>query len=163
MTLSSLPSPGSTGRDRQRGVAAIEFAFVFVVLFLVIYALVTFGAAFYVQQIISRAAEDGARAATLLPQPPDPASVKQVVVESLARSLIVPAAESGDLTRRKNWVSNHATITPCSATPGATSCVVTIVYPYTGDARILPWVPLVDASNWIKQLRGSATAALRTS
>ncbi|MNL16827.1 hypothetical protein D3C87_1378830 [compost metagenome] len=132
-------------------------------IFLVVYALVTFGAALLVQQVVSRAAEDGARAATLLPQPPDPVSVKQVVVESMARSFIVPASANGDMTSRKNWITNHTTIVPCPAPTGAASCVVTITYPYTGDARILPWIPLVDASNWIQQLRSSATAALRTS
>ncbi|MCY1240898.1 hypothetical protein D9M72_537700 [compost metagenome] len=115
------------------------------------------------QQVVSRAAEDGARAAALLPQPPSSANVKQVVVESLAQSFIVPTSVGADMTTRRSWISNHTTIAPCTSATGATSCVVTVTYPYTGDARLLPWIPLVDASNWIKQLQSSATAALKTS
>ncbi|MNK77564.1 TadE-like protein [compost metagenome] len=160
--ISSRRSSEVIARSRQRGIAAIEFALVFSLLFLVVYGLATFGAALYVQQVVSRAAEDGARAATLLQQPPNSANVRQVVVESLAHSLIVPASVGADMTNRKSWISNHTTIAPCTSATGATSCVVTVTYPYTGDARLLPWIPLVDASNWIKQLRSSATAALKT-
>lgn len=151
------------GYRTQRGVAAIEFALVIMVLFLVLYALLTFGAALYTQQVVSRAAEDGARAATLLPRPPDPVKVKQAVVESLARSLIVPASENGNLTSRKNWISAHITIESCPVAPSTPTCVVTVTYPYETDARFLPQMPLFDASNWIKQLQGKATAALATS
>ena len=49
-------------KSRERGVAAIEFALVFVLLFSVLYALATFGAVFYTQQAVTRAAEEGARA-----------------------------------------------------------------------------------------------------
>ncbi|TSD56572.1 pilus assembly protein [Variovorax sp. KBS0712] len=152
-----------TGCRTQRGVAAIEFALVIMVLFLVLYALLTFGAALYTQQVVSRAAEDGARAATLLPRPPDPVKVKQAVVESLARSLIVPASANGNLTSRKNWISAHITIESCPVAPSTPTCVVTVTYPYETDARFLPQMPLFDASNWIKQLQGKATAALATS
>ncbi|MES2249953.1 MAG: TadE family protein [Pseudomonadota bacterium] len=151
------------GCRTQRGVAAIEFALVIMVLFLVLYALLTFGAALYTQQVVSRAAEDGARAATLLPRPPDPVKVKQAVVESLARSLIVPASANGNLTSRKNWIAAHITIESCPVAPSTPTCAVTVTYPYEADARFLPQMPLFDASNWIKQLQGKATAALATS
>ncbi|AGU51696.1 TadE-like protein [Variovorax paradoxus B4] len=152
----------TTALGLQRGVAAIEFAFVFVFLFLVMYGLVTFGAIFYTQQAVSRAAEDGARAAMLLPQPPDQESVRQVVFDSLARSLVVPISFNADMASRKTWLSTNVTVTPCSATPGATSCVVTVTYLYKNN-RILPSVSLLDTS-WVPDnLRSSATAALRPS
>lgn len=152
----------TTALGLQRGVAAIEFAFVFIFLFLVMYGLVSFGAIFYTQQAVSRAAEDGARAAMLLPQPPDQESVRQVVFDSLARSLVVPTSFNADTTSRKNWLSDNVTIAPCSAVPGATSCVVTVTYLYKNN-RILPSVSLLDTS-WVPdQLQGSATAALKTS
>ncbi|MFS2164961.1 TadE/TadG family type IV pilus assembly protein [Variovorax sp. Varisp62] len=146
----------------QRGIAAIEFAFVFIFLFLVMYGLVTFGAIFYTQQAVSRAAEDGARAAVLLPQPPDQESVRQVVLDSLARSLVVPISANTDTASRKNWLSANVTVAPCSAAPGATSCVVTVTYLYKNN-RILPSVSLLDSS-WVPDnLRSSATAALKAS
>lgn len=151
----------TTAPNLQRGVAAIEFAFVFIFLFLVMYGLVTFGAIFYTQQAVSRAAEDGARAAMLLPQPPNQEGVRQVVLDSLARSLVVPISANTDTASRKNWLSANVTVAPCSAVPGATSCVVTVTYLYKNN-RILPSVSLLDAS-WVPdQLRGSATVALAT-
>jgi Flp pilus assembly protein TadG len=127
------------------------------------YASATFGAVFYTQQAVSRAAEDGARAATLLPQPPDPNSVRQAVFDSLSRSLIVPASANSDTASRKAWISDNVTVEPCAATAGATSCKVTVSYLYMNN-RILPTMLLLDTSRWMPdELRSSATAALRTS
>lgn len=149
--------------SRQHGVAAIEFAFVFMLLFLVMYALATFGAVFYTQQAVSRAAEDGARAATLLPQPPDPNSVREAVFDSLARSLIVPASANTDTASRRSWISANVTVDPCVPAAGANSCKVTVSYLYVNN-RILPTMLLLDTSRWMPdELRSSATAALRTS
>ncbi|QEI05642.1 pilus assembly protein [Pigmentiphaga aceris] len=47
---------------RQRGMAAIEFALVSGVFFMMFYFVVTYGAVFVVQQSLSRAAAEGARA-----------------------------------------------------------------------------------------------------
>lgn len=153
---------GSINPSRQRGIAAIEFAFVFLLLFLVMYASATFGAVFYTQQAVSRAAEDGARAATLLPQPPDPNSVRQVVFDSLARSLVVPISANADIASRKIWISDNVTVDACTPA-SATSCVVTVTYLYMNN-RILPTLLLLDTSRWMPdELRSSATAALRTS
>lgn len=147
--------------DRQRGIAAIEFAFVLIFLFLVMYGLVTFGAIFYTQQAVSRAAEDGARAAMLLPQPPDQESVRQVVFDSLARSLVVPISANADTASRKTWLSANVTVVPCPAAQGATSCIVTVTYLYKNN-RILPSVSPLD-TNWVPdQLKSSATVALAT-
>lgn len=126
------------------------------------YGLVSFGAIFYMQQAVSRAAEDGARAAMLLPQPPDQESVRQVVFDSLARSLVVPFSANSDTASRKHWLSTNVTVASCSAAPGATSCMVTVTYLYKNN-RILPSVSLLDTS-WVPDnLRSSATAALRPS
>lgn len=49
--------------QRQRGLAAIEFAIVFPLFFMVFYAIVTYGLIFIAQQSITMAAAEGARAA----------------------------------------------------------------------------------------------------
>ena len=49
-------------RKQQLGIAAVEFALVFTLLFLALYGLITFGAVLYTQQVVARSAEDGARA-----------------------------------------------------------------------------------------------------
>lgn len=143
-----------TGR-RQRGIAAIEFALVFMLLFIALYGVVTFGAIFYTQQVISRAAEDGARAARLLPQPPSLASVCQAVSNSLASSLVPPLtcpSSASDLT--------SVSLTGCS--PADASCAVTVTYRY-GDNPILPLVSLFDTS-WVPpKLQSRATVALKAS
>lgn len=47
----------------QKGIAAIEFAVIFPVFFLIFYAIVTYGLIFAAQQTLSLAAAEGARAA----------------------------------------------------------------------------------------------------
>jgi Flp pilus assembly protein TadG len=48
---------------RERGASAIEFSLVFPLFFLLLYGLVTYGLIFGLQQAMTAAAEDGARAA----------------------------------------------------------------------------------------------------
>lgn len=50
-------------RRRQRGVYALEWALVFVVFFMLLYAILGFGLGFLVRESMQWAAEDGARAA----------------------------------------------------------------------------------------------------
>lgn len=151
---------GNGAHGHQRGVASIEFALVFMLLFVVMYGLVTLSTIFYTQQAVSRAAEDGARAAALLPQPLEQASVKKAVLDSLTRSLVIPASERNDPTKLANWFALNVTVTlaPCSAADKR--CVVQVTYDYAKN-RILPSMQVLDAVP--EQLRSSATAALRTS
>ncbi|MDQ0085248.1 Flp pilus assembly protein TadG [Variovorax boronicumulans] len=161
----------ATGRQcRQRGIAAIEFAFTFTFLFLVIYGIATFGSVLYVQQAVSRAGEDGARA---LSQPSmmglsDDALRKQrvqdAVHESLAGSLVVPEASNADSTSRLGWIKSHVTVTVVMTGAGgsapATGAVVTVAYPYSAN-RLLPSLPLLDTSRWMPDtVTGRAAAAL---
>ncbi len=50
-------------RAKQNGAAAIEFAIIFPIFFLIFYAIVTYGLIFAAQQTITLAASEGARAA----------------------------------------------------------------------------------------------------
>lgn len=50
-------------RRRQRGVYALEWALIFVVFFMLLYAILSFGLGFLVRESMQWAAEDGARAA----------------------------------------------------------------------------------------------------
>jgi len=49
--------------SRERGATAVEFALVFPLFFLILYAIVTFGLIFAVQQSLTLAATEGARSA----------------------------------------------------------------------------------------------------
>lgn len=148
----------------QRGVAATEFALVFLVLFLAVYGLATFGAVLYTQQAVSRSAEDGARAIALLNTVPaiNDSRIQSVVYDSLAGSLVVPTAANASLLTRRNWVAAQVTVsvTPTGTNPNA-SVVVTVTYPYSAN-RLLPSLPLLDTSLWMPdQLKSRSTAAIQ--
>lgn len=163
-------------RHAQQGIAAIEFAFVFIGLFLCLHIVGTFGAAFYTQQVVIRAAEDGARAISLLPTAlaaNDP-RIQMVVHESLARSLIAPAGGSnqppaspehsgmGGYESRKAWITAQVAVSvpPPLNTPNGREVHVTVTYPYNQNP-LLPSLPglgvLIPA-----QLVGRAAVALHS-
>lgn len=51
-----------SARQRQKGAYAVEFAFVFIIFFVVLYGIITYGLIFAAQQSLNFAAESGARA-----------------------------------------------------------------------------------------------------
>ena len=151
-------------RRQQRGVAAIEFALVFGVLFLGIYGLITFSGVLYVQHVVSRAAEDGARAAQFFrsdtPAADLQANVRTAVYRSLALSMITPASEGSTPTSKEAWIRARMAANPpeVNLTPG--EIVVKVTYPYRANP-LLPPLPLTQS--WMPDLlTGKATAA-RTS
>ena len=151
---------------QQRGVAAIEFAFVLMGLLLAFYGIATFGIVLYTQQALARAAADGARAVQMFPQlrtatGPELATAKAqietVVWDSLSGSVIVPLAHSDTPDKRRAWLTQTMSVNV--ATPD-TTLTVTVSFPYTAG-RLLPWVPLFDTSQWLPgTLTSRATAAL---
>jgi Flp pilus assembly protein TadG len=156
-------------RDRQQGVAAIEFALVFVVLFSVLYALATFGAVLYTQQAVTRAAEEGARAVGLLTPAPTAgdARVKDAVYDALANSLVVPVSANANVTSRRSWIVSQVSVDVTSSAPGSPGAyvnyMVTVTYPYSAN-RLLPSMMVLDTSRWMPdQLRSRASAALWSS
>lgn len=148
------------GCKRQRGVAALEFAVMSMVFFLLIYGIATFGAAFYMQQVLTRAAEDGARASSVVTglQAND-ARIRSVVLESLASSAIVPAASAGSRQLRLAWLqSNLAALT--IDTSNASQVAVRVVYSYRANPILAP-IPLTQS--WLPtNLTGRATAVRAT-
>lgn len=144
---------------RQKGIAAIEFAFVFTVMLLVTYGIATFGAVLYIQQVVSRAAEDGARAVTMLPSKlvaNDP-KIQGAVYDSLAAALVVPIESSGSLADRLVWIKAN---TKVSVDVGGSDrrATVSVVYDYSAN-RLLLSLPVLDVSLWIpNDVVGQATA-----
>lgn len=144
---------------RQRGVAAIEFAFVFTVMLLALYGIATFGAVLYIQQAVSRAAEDGARAVTMLPTKlvTDDPQIQRAVRESLATALVVPNESNGNLAARLAWIEANTTI-QIKVTNGDPRAIVVVTYDYSAN-RMLPSLPVLDISLWMPDdLIGQATA-----
>ncbi|WP_395350194.1 TadE/TadG family type IV pilus assembly protein [Variovorax sp. UC122_21] len=75
----------------QRGVYAIEFAFVFLIFFAVLYGIVSYGMLLTFRMGLQNAAEDGARAA-LRYKPTSPERAVAAVQVATQRSLWMPAA-----------------------------------------------------------------------
>lgn len=140
----------------QHGVAVLEFAFVLPVFMLLLYGLITFGAAFYVQLVVSRAAEDGARIAMSNSATDD--AIKAEVVNSLATSTIVPPSQSTNYSTRRNWLLQQVSASPsmvlvqrnsaCNGAGSTDTVSVTVRFPYSREAgtRQLPsllgeWMP----------------------
>lgn len=146
---------------QQRGVAAIEFALVFSVLFLGIYGLVTFCGVLYVQQVVSRAAEDGVRAAQFFrsdtPTAELQANVRTAIYRSLALSMITPASEGSAPSSKETWLRAKMVATPPEVNLPPGEIVVKVTYPYRAHP-LLPPLPLTGS--WMPDLLfGKATAA----
>jgi Flp pilus assembly protein TadG len=152
-------------RRQQRGVAAIEFALVFSVLFLGIYGLVTFCGVLYVQQVVSRAAEDGARAAQLargdIASEDLQTNVRTAIYRSLALSMITPASVGSAPSSKETWLRAKMAEIPPEVNLSAGEVAVKVTYPYRAHP-LLPPLPLTGS--WMPdRLLGKATAARSTS
>jgi Flp pilus assembly protein TadG len=146
-------------------VAAIEVAFVVMMIFFVIYGIVTFGAVLYTQQVVSRAAEDGARALPLLLTRSDAemkSKVQATVFDSLAMALIIPPESNTSPLTRRNWIASNAVVVTSigAATGGTRSVEVSVSYPYSAN-RLMPSLPFFDTSRWMPDnLLSRATVAI---
>lgn len=111
---------------RQRGATAVEFALVFPLFFLIFYAIVTFGLIFAVQQNLTLAAAEGARAA-LNYIPESNGSGAQALQDRVSAA----QRTAQGLTR---WLPNVQVPVPSSAScsyDASMYCVtVTVTYPY---------------------------------
>lgn len=135
----------------QRGATAVEFAILFPLFFLILYAIVTYGMIFAVQQSLTLAATEGARAAlNYLP----PASTTEAISDLIeARAQAACTTAQGLL----GWLSS-ATLPLCTNAPcsynNAMYCVqVKLTYPLSN-----PLVPTIGLFNFIlpSKLTGQA-------
>ncbi|AIO42601.1 pilus assembly protein TadE [Burkholderia latens] len=145
---------------RQRGAAAIEFAFVFPLFFLIFYAIVTFGMIFIIQQSLTFAATEGARAAlnyTSAPCDRLQVNARNAVSRALAG---VPWAQNVGFAAQVSTSVPAPATTPgvtCSGTFTSTSTssfnvMVTTSYSYAANP-LIPWIFIFSAP----QLQSSAT------
>lgn len=118
-------------RDRQRGLAALEFALVFPVLFLLVYGMLTYGLILVAQQSLTQGVAEGARAA--LRYSAGPVGAQACLAAQQAVS----------------WLGGHTVCTPSAQTvcpydssKTARCLQVTLVYPYQ-DKPLLPRLPLI--------------------
>jgi len=148
----------------QRGMAAIEFALVSGVFFLMFYFVVTYGAVFVVQQSLSRAATEGARA--LLTSEFSPSSAPGLRVSSMiapeqlgkdAAARVVTWLSDFRQTRSQPAIAPVVTAAP-SCAAGMACRTVTVSYPNYSSYPLIP--SLLPASAMPQSLSASATVQL---
>jgi Flp pilus assembly protein TadG len=121
---------------RARGNTAVEFALVFPLFFVVLYAIVTYSMIFVAQQSLTLAAEEGARATLKYQQADDPGAALDKRVAAAC-----PAA-----TGMANWLAARAgcNATPASCSYDATMTCVTVTLTYNYAAQpLVPTLPLL--------------------
>src|SRR5437899_2856766 len=116
----------------QHGIAAVEFAIVFPVFFVIFYGLVTYGLIFVAQQSLTLAAEEGARAALRYSSTSNPGTIAcdtaKSVVSWLGTGIVTCTA------------SNPAINCPYPAGNTTAKCIkVSVAYPYQAN----PLIPLL--------------------
>ena len=144
-----LASRSALERRRQRGAYAVEFALVFPLLFILIYALLTFGLIMTAQQSLNFAAESGARAALVAPGADavlsglTPAEREQVLHNRLLSRVEQARLQAGEQVRwLSDWVgAEHVRV---SAALVGNDVHVDIVYDYAQA----PLVPLLGPGAW---------------
>ncbi|HVT36020.1 MAG TPA: TadE family protein [Nevskiaceae bacterium] len=89
------------GRKAQSGAAAVEFAFVFPILFLLMYGVVVYAYTFVLQESISFAAQEAAEAAVAVdPHAANPDALRDARVRAAAVAILnwLPAAQKSRVT-----------------------------------------------------------------
>ena len=126
-------------RQRQRGVAALEFAIVLPVFFVIFYGLVTFALVLLAQHALTAAANEGARSALRF-QPAATESIalaaRSVEACSTANALVTWLPGTGGAT---SSVACAVTTPPCSYDATLVCMQVNLTYAYSAN----PLVPLI--------------------
>lgn len=134
---------------RQRGVVTIEFAFVFPALFIIFYAIVTYGLIFAAQQALTLAAAEGARAG-LRYQASDPDMVlRRAAAEAAARAPLNWLDAMGGPTANPKPLTITPTIANCTYNAALRCVTVAISYNYAAHPLVpsLPLLPTPAALN----------------
>lgn len=155
------------GLERQRGATAIEVALTFPLFFLIFYAIVTFGMIFVIQQSLTFAASEGARAAlnyTLTPCDRLKLNAGTAVTQALNGSPWGKNVQFSAQVSTSTPSASSTTGVTCDASvfvPTATSTfnvMVTVTYSYAKNP-LIPWLFVFTAP----QLQGSATVQVTPS
>ncbi len=118
----------STGRLRTHGIVALEFVFIFPILFAIVYAIVSYGLVIATQQTLTLAAAEGARAA--LRYPANPVSVADSITKRVAAACSVARIH---LSGFKGGLNSGACPTSGS---GHNVYVTNAVCPYAGAGGV---------------------------
>ena len=126
---------------RQRGVYAIEYAFVFLIFFTILYAIICLGIIFSLRFAMQNAAEDGARAALRYQTDISARETKAIAVAKLQTDSLFPSKPTVVATVCS---VEDANCDPAKRACGAAwdqRCQVTVTITANGFAGLLPPLP----------------------
>ncbi|AMO98749.1 tadE-like family protein [Collimonas arenae] len=132
----------ASGCRKQRGVAAIEFALIFPVFFMLLYGIITYVLIFLAQQSLALAAEEGARAALRYTSATDP-NQRGVVGCNVAKGLVSWLGK--DSKNNSIATCSFPTPAPCTLPGGASAfpagvtsqCItIKVFYPYSSNPLV---------------------------
>ncbi|MFL9988967.1 TadE/TadG family type IV pilus assembly protein [Paraburkholderia sediminicola] len=138
--------------SRQLGASAVEFALVFPLFFMIFYAIVTFSMIFVVQQGLTLAAEEGARAALNYQLAPN---INTALGKRTAFACQVATGLTTWLETKVDCSSDWA---PCAYDATMACVTVTLTYDYK-DRPLVPPMPLLNVT-LPSQLTSMATVQL---
>ncbi|WP_213294999.1 TadE/TadG family type IV pilus assembly protein [Paraburkholderia sacchari] len=135
-----IASKAGRGKRAQRGVAAIEFAVTFPLFFAILYAIVMYSMIFLVQQSLTAAAAEGARAALIYQNGANPASA----LASRAQAACTRALAVMSWLAHAPQCTQSVNAAPAGCTENtAMDCVqITLTYAW-GTNPLVPPLPLM--------------------
>jgi Flp pilus assembly protein TadG len=125
-------------RNRQSGVAAVEFALVLPLLLTLVMGAIDWGWFFFIDQVVTNSAREGARAGTVLAPPPTSTTAQ---AQSAAQQASLDFLERAHFARQ-GVVASYTTI---GTAPGTDAISVTVTYPVGSLTGLLSNVMPVNA------------------
>ena len=130
--------------ERDRGAALVEFAFVAVLLFFLLFGILIFGVLMSFKQNLVAAAADGARAAAVVIPGTDLDANGvddriDVGEQALERAINAYDRSCHDAA---DGLTCSVTIDPCDSAPSKDCIRVEVVYENNGDTAMFPSIPL---------------------
>jgi Flp pilus assembly protein TadG len=141
---------GDRRRDREAGATLVEFSLIMVLLFTLLLGIISFGLILSLKQTITQGASEGARAAVAAFGTP-------LATDMDARKADAVARAEARAREVMGWVEDdhpgattyEVEVHDCDGpadTAAVPDCIrVRIVYDHTGDNRVVPALPLIDA------------------
>lgn len=136
----AIPGP----RSRQRGAAGIEFALAFPLIFVLFYAIVSYGLVMTLQQSLHESAKEGARAAVAV----EPKAFPNGIDDPEYQARVTERARAA-VGRTLSWLPDAWRTAVIGSTSGekvgvrldGTTITVTLTYPYA-ETPLLPTLTL---------------------
>jgi Flp pilus assembly protein TadG len=133
------------GRNDEGGAALVEFAFVAILLFMLVFGIITYGYMMSFRQAVTQAAAEGARAGAVAPSGSSSTAALNAVNQALAGYGGLDCTGGGPCTPC-NAVGMTCTITgplPCTSDVTHSCITVTVEYAYRANP-LLPAPPFLN-------------------